>query len=72
MSEANIASPEAHFEACLERAARGLCQARGLDPEALVPYNNGTMAFTRHEAWRNAAAELRDAWLVAMFVRTLP
>lgn len=67
-----IASPEAHFESCLERAARGLCKARGIDPEAIQPYDNGTMAYTMQAAWRNAAKELRDAWLIAMFVRTLP
>jgi hypothetical protein len=69
---AQLASPEAHFEACLERSARGLCKARGIDPEASAPYDSGTMAYTLRPAWRNAAEELRAFWLLHMFAHTLP
>lgn len=61
-----------HFEQCLENAARGLCKARGIDPDVLQVYNNGTLAMSRRPAWINAREELRDAWLVNLFVRTLP
>jgi hypothetical protein len=64
-----IASPEAHFEARLEQAARALCEARGIEPESMQPYDNGTMAYTRCPAWRIAAEEIRAARLMAQCVR---
>jgi hypothetical protein len=51
---------EATFEANLELAARALCNARRIDP------NSGERA-----AWRNAADELRDAWLISQFAKML-
>jgi hypothetical protein len=60
------------FDKCLENSARGLCKARGQDPDELVPYDNGTLAFTRRMRWKSAKQELYDAWLLNMFVRTLP
>ncbi len=67
-----LAIPQAHYEACLERAGRGLCEARGVEPESMQPYDSGTTAYTMTNAWRLAAEELRQAHLIAMFVRTLP
>lgn len=55
----------------LEQVARLLCEARGIEPDALQSYDNGTMALTRRPAWRNAAAELLRAKQLADHVRML-
>jgi hypothetical protein len=42
----------------LEIAAREYCRLAGIDPDELVVYDNGTMAFTRRARWRNVAVDV--------------
>lgn len=72
LKEYQLASPETHFEAALKNAAIGLCTARGVDPYALQPFDNGTLAYCQRAAWQNTAEELRDFRLLLMFARMLP
>lgn len=55
----------------LERVARALCEARGVEPDSMQAYDNGTMVYTRTHAWRLAAAELKAAKLLADHVAML-
>jgi hypothetical protein len=47
----------------IERAARGLCAARGIDPDEMVinnPPNSVQAAIRRTAAWHLAAREIRS------------
>lgn len=55
----------------LERVARALCEARGVEPDKLVAYDNGTMLYTTTNAWRLAVEELTAAKLLADHVALL-
>lgn len=48
-------------EDTLERVARALCKARGVDPDAMQHYDDGTFAHRKTHAWRIAALELQAA-----------
>ena len=63
----NVEDPEQ----LLERVARSLCKARGVDPDSLVAYDNGTWANAHTYAWALAARELKAALLLADHVAML-
>lgn len=62
--------PEAEDQK-LERVARALCEARGVEPDSMQAYDNGTTAYTCTHAWRLAAGELKAAKLLAEHVEML-
>lgn len=67
----SMTPPPNAAESKLERVARALCEARKVDPDSLVAYDSGTMAYTRTHAWRIAARELEAARLLAEHVEKL-
>jgi hypothetical protein len=43
----------------LKRAALALCAKRNQDPDQMVPFNNGTAAYTTRPRWKSMYQELQ-------------